>query len=143
MRLFRAAKVHLWIVPAFIGVAALATVFLLAMTLRPGFTISFYVENAVYYTIRTNGNQNISFPKEPTKTGYVFEGWFFDNGTWNEPFEKDTFRETKLEENKNVYAKFTAKHLKDDRLAGLRLPEDERHARTGHRVDRTARCRDR
>ena len=50
------------------------------------FTINFIVDGNQYATVSTAGNETIAMPKNPTKTGYVFDGWYWDNGTWNKPF---------------------------------------------------------
>lgn len=46
-------------------------------------------------------------PQNPQKAGYVFGGWYFDQGVWNKPFSANT----KIEQDTEVYAKWTAKQF--------------------------------
>ena len=40
------------------------------------------IDDEIYHTVETTGNEKINFPENPTKTGYNFDGWFYDEGTW-------------------------------------------------------------
>lgn len=46
----------------------------------------------------------VELPQNPQKAGYAFGGWYFDQGVWNKPFTADT----KIEQDTEVYAKWTA-----------------------------------
>ncbi len=72
--------------------------------------ISFMVDNAVYATVSTSGNETISIPKDPTKYGYAFDGWYLDENVWKEPFTKDSLRKEPLTSDIKVYAKFKINH---------------------------------
>ena len=53
------------------------------------FNLSFRVDGEVYQTITTTGNEGITIPENPTKTGYEFGGWFTGpDGTGEQITEK-------------------------------------------------------
>lgn len=98
----------------------LLSVFLLSLTIAAVFilgacryigaemskkTISFYVGDKLYTTVRTAGQESISLPNAPDGLG-EFEGWYFDEGTWRDPLTKDTYATTALKKDVNVYAYF-------------------------------------
>lgn len=70
------------------------------------FNVNFYVDNQVYEVVGTNGKEVIEMPINPTKEGYTFEGWYWDEGTWFKPFTAQSLVQTPLKENMNVYAYF-------------------------------------
>ena len=74
------------------------------------YKINFYVDGAVYDTINSDG-QDISMPNDPIKPGYTFDGWFYDEDTWEEPFTLQSLLNQSLREDNQVdlYAKFTEK----------------------------------
>ena len=65
------------------------------------FTVSFYVDGAVYQTISTTTGA-ITLPTNPTKEGYTFAGWYIDDGTFLTAFSADS-----VKANLKVYAKWT------------------------------------
>ncbi|MBQ8268290.1 MAG: InlB B-repeat-containing protein [Clostridia bacterium] len=71
------------------------------------FKVNFVVGENVYETVATNGNETIKMPSNPTKGGYEFEGWYWDNGKWEKPFTVNSLLNTPLAADMNVYAKFT------------------------------------
>ena len=73
--------------------------------------LNFVVDNEVYYTIETNGNEMISMPQNPEKTGYVFDGWFWDKDVWSQPFTANSLLDAPLSSDMNVYAKFIIEHV--------------------------------
>ncbi len=70
-------------------------------------SLSYYVGENKYETSIIMGNEKLTFPQNPVKSGYTFEGWYLDPETWEKPFYEDTLTESPAEENVNVYAKFT------------------------------------
>lgn len=64
--------------------------------------ITFYVDDNIVETIESNGNETIELPEAPSKEGYYFVGWYYDN----QEFSGDEFQDTKLTENINIYAQF-------------------------------------
>ena len=55
------------------------------------FKLNFIVDDQVYETIKTNGGKSVEMPQDPEKTGYVFEGWYWDEDIWQEPFTASVF----------------------------------------------------
>lgn len=71
------------------------------------FKVNFVVGSDVYASVATNGNETIKLPDNPIKEGYEFEGWYWDNGKWENPFTVNSLLNTPLAADMNVYAKFT------------------------------------
>ena len=70
------------------------------------FKVNFVVGSDIYASVATNGNETIKLPDNPTKEGYEFEGWYWDNGKWENPFTVNSLLNTPLAADMNVYAKF-------------------------------------
>lgn len=70
------------------------------------FNVNFYIDNQIYEVVGTNGKEVIEMPVNPTKEGYTFEGWYWDEGTWLKPFTAQSLVQTPLIEDMNVYAYF-------------------------------------
>ena len=71
------------------------------------FKVNFIVDGETYSTINTNGNEVISIPQNPTKEGYTFDGWFWDEGVWQRPFTANSLLNEPLSSDMSVYAKWT------------------------------------
>ena len=69
--------------------------------------ITFKVNGVDYATISTSGNEVIKMPEDPTEDGYTFDGWFWDEGTWQKPFTANSLLDTPLSSDMSVYAKFS------------------------------------
>lgn len=70
------------------------------------YTISFYADEELVFTLRTAGNEEIGLPDAPKKEGFTFDGWYSDKGTWQNELMQDTFSERALTENIDVYAHY-------------------------------------
>lgn len=70
------------------------------------YDVVFYVDGEVYYTFTTKGKEKMTLPKAPWKSGYNFDGWYFDKNTWREPVSEDSYVNTELKDNVIVYAKW-------------------------------------
>ena len=83
-------------------------VFALAITAcgKVSLKLTFKVEDEIYATISTSGNEVISMPEDPAKDGYTFKGWFWDEGSWQRPFTANSLLDTPLSSDMFVYAKF-------------------------------------
>ena len=66
------------------------------------------IENVIY-----DGSNAITIPNNPTKEGFVFDGWFWDNGTFEVPFTANSLLDTPIEDDLTVYAKWVEQ---DDEL---------------------------
>ncbi len=73
-------------------------------------TLAFYSGENMLQQISVVGNEEVELPPEEDvlkgKSGYKFEGWYFDQNKWEQPFTKDTLVNTPIYENTKVYAKF-------------------------------------
>ena len=69
------------------------------------YNINFLVDGEVYISSQFDDN-GIELPTEPTKEGYTFAGWYFDD-EFEIPFDKHYYQNKKPTQTVNVYAKFT------------------------------------
>ncbi len=68
------------------------------------YTISFYVDNKIFSTIETSGNEILTLPNAPQKENYSFKGWYFDNESFEDELTADFYQNTALKSDVNVYA---------------------------------------
>lgn len=73
------------------------------------YTINFYVDDDIFSTLQTSGNELITLPDAPKKESYEFVGWFFDKDTFNDQLKEDTYLNKSLDQNINVYANYLFK----------------------------------
>ncbi len=70
--------------------------------------VKFMVDGAVYHELSvTSGATNITFPENPSKDGFVFDGWFLDVNDWSKPFNVNSVGQAPIIEDTSVYAKFS------------------------------------
>lgn len=84
----------------------LATAVFAACGKTAEFHLNFMVDGEVYATVDTAGNETITMPRNPQKDGYDFDGWYWDNGTWERPFTANSLLEASLSADMSVYAKW-------------------------------------
>lgn len=89
------------------------------------FKLNFIVDGAIYFTIDTEGNNTIELPTNPTKEGYFFDGWYWDENTWQQPFTAISLLDAPLSSDINVYAKFNHNHSDNDWLIISTIPATE------------------
>ena len=70
------------------------------------FELNFIVDEEVYSTLTTAGNETIKLPEDPTKEGFIFDGWYWDVDVWKNPFTASSLLNTPLSSNMKVYAKW-------------------------------------
>ena len=70
------------------------------------FNVNFMVDGEVYNTVSTEGKETITIPENPTKEGYTFDGWYWDNETWQTPFTANSLLDAPLSSDMSVYAKW-------------------------------------
>ncbi|MEG1663586.1 MAG: InlB B-repeat-containing protein, partial [Clostridia bacterium] len=80
-----------------------------ACSANGSFKINFEVDGVQYGSIDTDGGATIALPADPTKTGYTFDGWYFDKDVWQQPLTIYSFLHAKLTSNLTVYAKWLEK----------------------------------
>ena len=73
------------------------------------YTINFYVDDDIFSTLETSGNELITLPQAPKKESYEFVGWFFDKDTFNNQLKEDTYLNKSLDQDINVYANYLFK----------------------------------
>lgn len=88
------------------------------------FSVDFIVEENVYAAINTNGKEVIRMPENPTKEGYMFDGWYWDNGVWQKPFTANSLLDAPLSSNMRVYAKFILNTVSGVSFEGLETVYD-------------------
>ena len=93
---------------------ALLCIGFVACTTPLEFKINFVVDNNIYKTIYTTGNEAITIPQNPTKAGYTFDGWYWDEGEWQKPFTANSLLDAPLSSDMNVYAKWKHTHALSD-----------------------------
>ena len=71
------------------------------------FKVNFVVDGEIYSTISTSGEEVIAIPQNPSKDGYTFDGWFWDEGQWQRPFTANSLLNEPLSSDMSVYAKWT------------------------------------
>ena len=71
------------------------------------YALSFYVGEQKHAEVSTNGKSALTMPEQPTKKGYKFEGWYFDDQTFTNQLRADTLMSDPISANTSVYAKFT------------------------------------
>ena len=69
-------------------------------------------------SITYDGKSTITIPDNPTKEGFIFDGWFWDNGTFLNPFTANSLLDTPIEEDLTVYAKWVVQD--DEQTAQLK-----------------------
>lgn len=71
-----------------------------------GYKLNFYVEGELYKSVSVMNDGSFEAPSVPVKDGYVFTGWFTDNGTFNNELDSSTLKN--LKNDVNVFANFEA-----------------------------------
>ena len=83
-------------------------------------TIRFYVDSGSGYELygaafRSKGNELIRFPKDPTRDGYVFDGWYLDKlFSTSSEVKPNSYLTKEITEDIDVYAKFVLKSSVND-----------------------------
>ena len=73
---------------------------------------TFYVDNAEYYTVMVDRDAaSLSLPEAPSKPGYVFDGWYFDQDAWTDPYVENYFASQKMPIKISLYAKFSREEV--------------------------------
>lgn len=58
------------------------------------------------YQIKDTKTSDITLPSDPSKDGFVFSGWFFDDQTFSNPFSLDVLAEKDASDSLTIYAKW-------------------------------------
>ncbi len=69
--------------------------------------VSFYVDGEEYHSARVGRYAgSVTLPDAPIKQGHVFDGWFFDEGVWQDPYTQTTFKDKKMDATVKLYARW-------------------------------------
>lgn len=68
-------------------------------------------------SISTDGRSVIVIPDDPVKEGFVFYGWYWDNGTYNRPFTANSLVNEPISENMTVYAQWISQDIIDSHFS--------------------------
>ena len=68
------------------------------------YTISFYADEELVFTLKTAGNEEIGLPDAPKKEGFTFDGWYSDKGTWQNELTERTYADKPLTADVSAYA---------------------------------------
>ena len=70
------------------------------------YKVDFLVDGEVFDSCVTNGNSRIVPPSNPSKHGYIFQGWYFDEGEWTKEFHAYSFEKNPIKSDTKIYAYF-------------------------------------
>lgn len=71
--------------------------------------VSFYVDGEEYHSARVGRYAgSVTLPDAPKKQGHVFDGWFFDEGVWQQPYTQNYFKDKKMDATVKLYARWHA-----------------------------------
>ncbi len=87
-------------------IAAFALLGLAACGDETSFSVNFIVDGEVYATFTPQSSGEVELPREPTKEGFTFAGWFLDE-EFKREFYGGSLTDVKLTDNVSVYAKWT------------------------------------
>ncbi len=88
-------------------IAFTASLFFLTACTDTTITINFETNGgSKIESYETDSNINITSLDEPTRDGYIFSGWFFDDETFNEPFSIEALAEHPIINELTLYAKW-------------------------------------
>ena len=64
----------------------------------PKYELEFFVDGESYNTLTIESNATVEMPTDPSKTGYEFNGWYYDKNIWSKKYNgeaiiDDTTRE--------------------------------------------------
>lgn len=90
-----------------------------------GYKVTFYYQNVnvneisggKVVTTTSDSKGFITRPKNPTKKGYYFAGWYWNDGT---SLKKFTFNDTHIEKDTELYAKWCSKKIGSTQIKGLK-----------------------
>ena len=91
----------------FLLISMLITAFALSACGGVNITIHFDTDGGTEIeSITTDGASTINIPNNPEKEGFVFDGWYWDEGTFLRPFTANSLLDEPISGDLTVYAKW-------------------------------------
>ena len=111
-------------------VIALLSLMFLCIACEGGKTehhVVFIVDDDVYDEEKAVVSREMQLPEEPTKEGYIFQGWYRDKGVWEDKVDEQFTVNNLLTADVDVYAYFVHDHQEEDWyiLSSVSATEDE------------------
>ena len=78
------------------------------------YKVTFMSDGAVHAEVTADNSGKIQMPANPVKDGYIFDGWYSDNGVWTNKMTLAEINESVAKGNVVVYAKFIESYLTFD-----------------------------
>ncbi|MBO5328883.1 MAG: leucine-rich repeat protein [Clostridia bacterium] len=75
-------------------------------------TITYVIDGETFAVVKESGGGLVTLPQAPYIEGYTFDGWYTDEGSWENQFTSASLQNVKLESNMNVYAKYKGNQYK-------------------------------
>lgn len=108
-------------------------------------TVVFDLGNGETKSYTVKDFSDIEIPADPKREGYVFDGWYFDNG-YTEAFTLTALSSKEKGKNLTIYSKWTAyselefkyefyldgAKIGEETVKGMKLPETENASKTGY-----------
>lgn len=70
------------------------------------YKLDFMVDGEVYHSRTTNGYSRVNPPADPSKEGFIFCGWYFDENVWSEEYLAYSLEKDPINKDTAVYAKW-------------------------------------
>ena len=93
-------------------IAVLSIVMTLAFSLSltacgKSYVATFMVDGETYATSEITKKESLVIPSDPVKANHTFNGWYLDDGVWQNPVTEETAETMEVTEDFNIYAYFT------------------------------------
>ena len=118
-------KATLFMLAIFMTIACAIGFIACSVTQPATFTLRFVVDGEVYAAIDTSGEEAIRLQENPQKDGYIFDGWYWDENTWEHPLTANSLLNEKLTSDMGVYAKWVENSSPEGTLFRFELSDDE------------------
>lgn len=122
-----------------VGILAISLVACVPSTEQ--YKLDFVVDGEVYFSRETNGYSRINPPTDPDKEGFIFEGWYFDEGTWSEKYFAHSLEQNPIHQDTKVYAKFKIDESHTCKAGGWEVVLESTCKQEGSQIKRCTICK--